>query len=96
MYRKPQYFEHILHPGELKNYGMENTMTPLPSVAKAMELPKDPRMLIPEYEDADKTDKAIRGVLLAHQIQPGSKKKNKDLIERLARQKGYRLVFRKV
>ena len=96
VYRQPQFYEQILHPGELELYGLQGSSTPLPSVAKPIALPKDPRMTIPEYDDQNMTDRAIQGVLRAHNITPGNKKKNKDLIDRLARSKGMRLVFRKV
>lgn len=95
-YREPMYFEQILHPGELDQYNLTESRTPLPSAFKPAELPKDPRMVVPEYKDPRATDKVIQNILRAHKIAPGNMKKNKELIAKLASTKGLRLVYQTV
>jgi hypothetical protein len=50
-------------------------------------------MMIPLRKDPKDTDRAIRAILGAHNIPPGSMKTNKEKIAKLAQLKGLRLVY---
>lgn len=84
--RRATYVEQLVPPSLLKRYNI-TTQTPL-------EYPNEPKERQQPVLEIERTDKAIRQVLMNYSIQPsGRMKENKRLIQVLADEIGRKLVY---